>query len=74
MPVCSGRELVMDLSLDMNETMFAVLRKIDAGTRVVRSFRIDATVQNLVRYAIATKDVRSMLECKSSLCCGRIWD
>ena len=68
LPFCSARELVIDLSLDMKETMFAVLRGIDAIIRVwcPRSFRIDTTVQDLGRYAIATKDVRGILEYKSS--------
>ena len=61
-PWCSGRELVTDLSLDMNETMFAVfLPSCDAGSTSVLSLVARHQCYGTAfrgRSVIATKNVR----------------
>ena len=69
MPVCSGRELIMDLSLDMNETILAVLRECNAEVEVVRPlpFRLDANVQFSEVDIQSQQSTTADSECKSVL-------
>jgi len=76
-PFGSGRELAIDFSLEMNDTIFAVLCGRCDWKRVFRPFRLNSMLQYDIRrfeYAIVSKNV-SQDSCAQHfpLCCGRIW-